>query len=494
MTDRDGLKTTLYYGGDWHLPADDGWFTVIDPATGEVIGRTALATARDVDAAVEAAQKVRSSWAATSADRRAELLHRAADLIASRQDAIARILTREQGKPVPDSRKEIDFGVTVIRYYAEEARRIGGSLRPTAAPGVRSVVTQHPVGIVAGIVPWNYPVDLYCWKVAPALAAGCPAIIKPPHETPFAIAEVVRCFEEAGLPAGVLANLPGRGPEAGAALAAHPGIAMISATASVAAGQDIARRAAANLKRLSLELGGHAPFIVLADADVEAAARAALRRSFSNMGQICIAVNRILVDRSVHSRFAEALAAEADAITLGHGIDAGVAYGPVLNQSVIDRTQAHLADAIAKGGRLLAGGHRPHSAELENGFFFRPTVVDAAPLDSLPMIAESFGPIAAMRAFDDIDEMLAIANGLDFGLAAYVYTENLEFGWAIADRLDFGMVGLNVNDTSELQAPFGGWKLSGMGRELGPEGLSAYFEPKLVRMRTRTLSMLSPRS
>lgn len=481
------METTLFYGGQWHAPVDEAWFTVVDPATRHTIGRTALASAKDVDLAVVAARKAQRGWAAMGADARAQILHAAADRIAARADAIARLLTAEQGKPVPDSRKEIDFGVEVIRFYAEEARRVGGTLRPSSSPGIRNVVTHHPVGIVAGIVPWNYPVDLYCWKVAPALAAGCPAIIKPPHETPFAIAEVVRCFDEAGLPAGVLANLPGYGPDAGAALAEHPDIAMISATASIAAGQDIARRAAGNLKRLSLELGGHSPFIVLPDADVEAAAKAALRRSFSNMGQICVAVNRILVHRAVHRRFADALAAHTDAIMLGHGLDEGVAYGPVLNDSVLRRTQAHLDDALAKGGKLLAGGQRPRLVGLEDGFFYRPTVVDEAPLGSLPMTTESFGPIVAVRPFDTIAEMVSIANGLDYGLAAYIYTEDLETGWAIADSLEFGMVGVNVNDTSDLQAPFGGTKLSGMGRELGGEGLMAYLEPRLVRMRGRVI-------
>jgi acyl-CoA reductase-like NAD-dependent aldehyde dehydrogenase len=485
MSGSQTYETSLYHGGAWHAPVEGGWFTVVDPATGQTIGRTALATGKDVDLAVEAARKVRRSWADFGAERRATLLHRAADLIAERTDAIARLLTLEQGKPLSDARKEIEFGIEVIRYYAEEGRRVAGSLRPSISPDVRNVVINEPVGIVAGIVPWNYPVDLYCWKVAPALAAGCPAIIKPPHETPFAIAEVVHCFEDAGLPAGVLANLPGTGPEAGAALAGHPSIAMISATASIAAGQEIARRAAGNLKRLSLELGGHSPFIVLADADVEAAAKAALRRSFSNMGQICIAVNRILVQREVHDRFVDALAAQADAIRLGHGLDPGIAYGPVLNQSVIDRTSAHIADAVSKGGRIVAGGAREKVEGLDEGFFFRPTVIDDAPLDSLPMSVESFGPLAAVRTFDMLDEMLTIANSLDYGLAAYLYTENLELGWRLAEQLEFGMVGLNVNDTSELQAPFGGCKLSGIGRELGPEGLSAYLEPKLIRMRVK---------
>ncbi len=479
------LQTSLFYDGQWRQPAREAWFVIDDPATGKRIGRTALAGIDDVDRAVAAAQAARAAWEATHASERAALLHRAADLIESRRAEIARILTAEQGKPLPDSAKEIGFGIQVLRFYAEEGRRIGGSLRPAATHGIKNIVSYHPVGVAAGIVPWNYPVDLYCWKVGPALAAGCPIIIKPPHETPFAIAKVVECFAEAGLPAGVLANLPGTGPEVGAALARHPGIAMISATASIRAGQDIARNAAGNLKRLSLELGGHAPFIVLPDADIEAAASAALRRSFSNMGQICISVNRILVHRAVHRRFLDALAAETEAIVLGHGLAAGVAYGPVLNQSVVTRVTRHVADALAKGGRLVAGGRVPVIGGLEGGHFFRPTLIDDAPLDSLPMTEETFGPLAAVRAFDTLDDMMSMANALHFGLAAYIYTEDLELGWSIADKLEFGTVGLNVNDTSELQAPFGGWKLSGFGRELGREGLEAYLEPKFLKMRVR---------
>lgn len=479
------LETNLFHGGQWRAPSREAWFNVNDPAKGQSIGRVALAGIADVNHAVAAAQAARPAWESMHASERAAILHRAADLIEARSPEIARTLTAEQGKPVPDSAKEIGFGVQVLRFYAEEGRRLGGSLRPAGARGVKNIVSYHPIGVAAGIVPWNYPVDLYCWKVGPALAAGCPIIVKPPHETPFAIAKVVRCFQEAGLPDGVLANLPGTGPEVGAALARHPGIAMLSATASIPAGQDIARNAAGNLKRLSLELGGQAPFIVLPDADIELAASAALRRSFSNMGQICIAVNRILVHRSVHRRFLDTLAAQTDSIVLGHGLDPGVAYGPLLNPNVVTRVELHIADALAKGGRLIAGGHAPVLAGLEGGYFFRPTLIDAAPLESLPMTAETFGPLAAIRAFDTLDELLSIANGLQFGLAAYVYTQDLELGWSIADQLEFGTVGLNVNDTSELQAPFGGWKLSGYGRELGREGLEAYLETKFIRMRVR---------
>lgn len=473
------LECPLFYGGENHAPKSGEWFDVHDPADGTLVGRCALAGASDIDAATRCAVEARTEWAQTHVDKRAEILQLAANLIEERLADIEILLTREQGKPICDSRKEILFGVQVLRYYAEEARRQGGSMRPSAANNIKNVVSYHPVGIVGAIVPWNYPVDLYCWKIAPALAAGCPIIVKPPHETPFAIAKVVDCLTEAGIPKGVLANVPGTGPVAGRALSQHPDIACISATASISAGQDIMRNSAVNLKRLSLELGGHAPFIVLADADIESAAKAAARRSFSNMGQICITVNRILTHKKIHREFVDALTAETKKIELGHGIDPGVAYGPVTTQSVVDRVKLHIDDAVAKGAVVITGGKTAR----QGGLFFEPTLLDNASLDSLPMCEETYGPVAAMRSCDSVDELLTVANSLEFGLAAYVYSGNLEHAWALADRLEFGAIGINVSDTSELQAPFGGWKLSGIGRELGPEGLQAFLEPKHIKIR-----------
>ena len=481
------LECLPFYGGEFHAPSSDEWHDVHDPADGSRVGRCALANAADIDRAVSHALRAKSAWSATHADQRAGILHRAADLVAARTEEIAVLLTREQGKPLCDSRKEIGFGVQVIRYYAEEGRRKFGSLRPSSQPNVKNVVSYFPVGVVGAIVPWNYPVDLYCWKVAPALAAGCPIVVKPPHETPFSIALIVDCLVEAGLPSGVLANLPGTGPQAGAAMAGHPGIACISATASVAAGQDIMRNAAGNLKRLSLELGGHSPFIVLPDADIEAAARAAARRSFSNMGQICITVNRILAHEDVHTAFVDALVEETNKIELGPGLEPDTLYGPVTTASVIERSQLHIDDAVSRGARIVAGGGPAASGALKRGLFFQPTLLDGAPLDSLPMTEETYGPVAAIRSCGSLDELLAVSNSLRFGLAAYVYSEDLERAWAVADQLEFGAVGINVNDTSELQAPFGGWKLSGFGRELGPEGLAAFLEPRHIKMRVNPL-------
>jgi succinate-semialdehyde dehydrogenase / glutarate-semialdehyde dehydrogenase len=480
MRDRD-----LYIDGRWRASAAGKRLEIKDPATGELVGSTAIADGADIDAAVAAAARAFPDWAALHPDERARILKRAADLIEDREAGIAELLTREQGKPIPDSLKEIRFGVEVIRYYAEEGRRVGGSMRASSRLDIRSLVVSSPIGVVGAITPWNYPVDIYAWKLGPALAAGCAMVVKPPHETPLAIGLVVQCFADAGLPPGVLNDLPGTGPEAGAALAAHPGIAMITATASVAAGQSMMRAGADTMKRLTLELGGQCPFVVLDDCDIAEAASAAARRSFSNMGQICIAVNRILVADKVHDSFVEALIDETRRIQLGHGVNAGVQYGPVLHEGVRNRVVGHVQDAVHRGGRLLVGGGVPKGAAFDAGFFFEPTLIDDAPDAALVMTQESYGPIAAIRRVRDDAEALDVANALPFGLAAYVYARDLDRAWRFAERLETGAVGVNINDTTELQAPFGGWKLSGVGRELGPEGLMAFRESKHIKIRLR---------
>lgn len=478
----------LLIDGGWRAAADGGERTVPDPATGDPVGVSAIATAADVDAAVEAAARAAAGWAATHPDERAGILHRAADLIDGRLDEIALLLTREQGKPLPDSVKEIRFGTEVLHYYAEEGRRVGGSVRPSARSEVRSIVTYSPVGVVAAIVPWNYPVDLYCWKVAPALAAGCPVIVKPPQETPLAIGRVAELLCEAGLPPGVLADLPGPGPVVGERLVSHPGVRMVTATASTATGRSIMRAAADDLKRLSLELGGQTPFVVLADADVAEAARAAARRSFSNMGQICIAVNRVLVAEPVRRDFVDALREVVRGMRIGPGVEDGAEYGPCLDDRVRARAAEHIADAVQRGGRVVIGGDRLRGDGYDRGAFFAPTVLDDVPLGARVMDEETFGPVAAVHGAASDAALLRIANGTPYGLAAYVYSEDLERAWAFAERLQAGAVGVNVNDTTELQAPFGGWKLSGMGRELGTEGLRAYLESRHLRMRVRPLA------
>ena len=478
----------LLIGGRWSAAADGRSREVHDPATGERVGTSAIAGPADVDAAVAAARDAAPSWAATHPDERAAVLRRGADLIDAHADEIGDLLTREQGKPLADSAKEIGFGAEVLRYYAEEGRRVGGSVRPSVRADVRNLVGYAPVGVVAAVVPWNYPVDLYCWKVAPALAAGCPVVVKPPEETPLAIGRTAQLLVEAGVPPGVLADVPGPGRITGEHLVAHPGVALVTATASTATGRAIMRAAAEDLKRVSLELGGHTPFVVLDGADVEDAARAAGRRSFSNMGQICIAVNRILVDRAVHRDFVEALAETVRGMRIGHGVEPGVEYGPCLSEAVRQRASEHVADARGRGGRVVVGGGPLRGDEYDRGSFFAPTVVDDVPLEARVMREETFGPVAAVHAARGDAQLLRLTNASPYGLAAYVYGDDLERAWAFAERVEAGAVGVNVNDTTDLQAPFGGWKLSGLGRELGREGLMTYLQARHLRMRVRPLA------
>jgi succinate-semialdehyde dehydrogenase / glutarate-semialdehyde dehydrogenase len=476
------MERGLYLSGRWVQASGAGTVEVTDPATGEIVGRSALAGVADVDAAVESARVAFQEWRRMHPDERAAILLRGARLIEERVDEIARTLTLEQGKPLADSRKEILFGATVLRYYAEEGRRLGGAVRPSSRSDVRSMVTWEPVGVVGAIVPWNYPVDLYCWKIGPALAAGNSVVAKPPVEAPLAVGLVVQCMHDAGLPAGVLNDIPG-GLEAGQRMSTHPGIDMITATASTSTGQNIMRSAATTMKRLSLELGGQSPFIVLDDADIEEAAEAATRRSFSNTGQICIAVNRILVADSLADDFVAAVADHASRITLGHGLDAGVTCGPAAHPSVIATAQRHVADAVERGARLVHGGTVASPSGLEAGRFFVPTVLDDVPLQARSMNEETFGPVVAVHRYSPSDDVVEIANRSDFGLAAYVYGRDLDRAWAVAEELNVGGVGVNINDVTELQAPFGGWKMSGFGRELGVEGLHGFSQQRHVRLR-----------
>ena len=369
----------FFIDGTWEKPQGYDIHVTHNPATGVRVGSTLLAVRAVVDRAVQVAERGAPGMARMMATDRAAILMCAANLIDARTEEMAQLLALEQGKPIPDNVKEISFGAEVLRYYGEEGKRQFGTIRPVASADIRNLVCTYPVGVAAAIVPWNYPVELYYWKIGPAIAAGCPIVVKSPHEPPLAIAMVVDCLAEAGLPAGGIADIPGLGPVAGVALAGHPRVRAISATASIPAGQAIMRAAAGNLKRTVLDLGGHAPFIVTADADLQEAAKAAYRRAFSNMGQICITVNRILVDKRVHREFSGLMAELADATVVGDGSEDGIVYGSVLNGSVSARIDAHVAGAVAKGGRLLAGRGAPKGAAFAKGHFYRPTVIDNAP-------------------------------------------------------------------------------------------------------------------
>jgi succinate-semialdehyde dehydrogenase/glutarate-semialdehyde dehydrogenase len=474
----------LFIDGEWCAAHDGVVLPVSEPATGGVAGTTAVAGEAELEDAVAAASGPGRAWIDASADERARVLRVAGDLIDGRVDEIAHILTREQGKPLSDAAKEIRFAAEVLRYYAEEARRVWGTLRPSVNADVKSIVGYAPVGCVGAIVPWNYPVDLYAWKVAPALAAGCPVIAKPPVDAPLAVALVVQALADAGLPAGALADLPG-GADLGRALVSHPGVAAVTATASTATGQAIMAAGAPTLKRLSLELGGQTPFVVLDDADVEEAAVAAVRRSFSNMGQICIAVNRVLVAASRRAEFVDAVTERTRGLRIGNGLDEGVEYGPVFNDGVVQKARRHIDDAVARGARVTIGGER---IERLGDLYLAPAVLDGVSPDAAVMNEETFGPVLPIAEGRSDAELLRLVNALPYGLAAYVYSGDLERAWAFADRVEAGAVGINVNDVTELQAPFGGWKLSGGGRDLGPEGMQTFLQTKHIRARVRRLA------
>jgi len=464
----------LLIGGHWEPGTSQE--AVTEAATGVPVGHTAVANPADVARAVEAARRAQPAWAALAPGERRDILTRAATLIEERVDQISRTLTLEQGKPLADSRKEVLFSAEVLRYYGEEGMRLHSDLRRSARlPDVRSLVEWRPQGVVGAIVPWNYPVDLWSWKVGGALAAGNAVVAKPPLETPLAVGMAAQCLIDAGLPAGVLNDLPG-GADVGSALVTIDGVDMVSATASVETGRAIAAAAAKRLTPLLLELGGHSPFVVLDDADIETAAAAAARRCFSNTGQICIAVNRVLVAERIADAFTEAVAAVTDRIVVGDPLHPSTTMGPATVRQVVERTRAHLEDATSRGARLVRGGE-------SEGAFVQPIVVDHVPIEARVMNEETYGPILPIHRVASDAEALAVSNSLDVGLAAYVFGSDLERLWHFAEQLEFGMVGVNINDTTELGAPFGGWKLSGFGAELGPEGLRNYARLRHIRMK-----------
>ena len=455
---------------------------VVNPATHETIGISSQASLIEVDRAVDLAVSAQKKWSTSDLSERRDKLSEIAKLIKDSELELARILTIEQGKPLKDSRKEVDFASQVFGYYAENLHLLKTEHRASKSIDIQSQVLHPPLGVVAGIIPWNYPVDLWAWKVAPALAAGNAIIMKPPLETPLSPGFLARLVAEAGIPTGLLADLPG-GVEVGIALSSHSTIRGISATCSTPTGISILRNSVETLKRVTLELGGNCPFIVMDDSNIQLAAAAAARRSFSNAGQICIAVNRIIVNSRIADTFVEALVDIVDNMAVGDGILDDSVMGPVTTSSVKKKTNEHVADALSRGGKRVTKRLEVLDSNLTSSNFLPPTVIDN--ISSLSKLAteETFGPAVGILRVNSTEEAIREANNSPFGLAAYVFTSDVEKGAKVAEELDFGGIGININDITELDAPFGGWKMSGIGRELGPEGLLAMTESKHVRTR-----------
>ena len=453
---------------------------IYNPANQESVAEVAVGTRQDARLALQAARRAFPLWSGTSSQKRAEILHDAAGRVRERAEEIARLLTLEQGKPLKFARAEVLSSADVLDYYAEEGKRNYGEWM--AGPHSRSIVLRQPIGVAALITPWNYPVDLLAWKVAPCLAAGCTFVAKPPSKAPLAATEFVRAVSQAGLPAGAANVVHGPGGEVGAELVENPISGKIAFTGETATGRSIMAAAAAHIKRVSLELGGQSPFIVCADADIKAAAASAAQRAFSNMGQICISVNRIYVADEVAEAFTDELVRAAQRLKIGNGLDSDVDLGPMFSREQRDKTQEHVADALERGAELLCGGREPEGEAYERGYFFLPTVLCRADHKMKVMREETFGPVAPVMKFRSLEEALSLANDSPYGLAAYLFTGELKTALRMAEGLEAGGIGVNVNNVVDLQAPFGGCKESGLGRELGRWGLEAYMETKHIRL------------
>lgn len=448
---------------------------VTDPATGEAIGSVPDLGAAGAEAAVTAAHRAYPLWRATPPATRADVLRRWHDAILAHQDMLARLMVAEQGKPLAEAMGEIAYAAAYVRWFAEEARRANGAILPSSDDR-RLLVLREPVGVVAAVTPWNFPAAMITRKVAPALAMGCTVVLKPSELTPFTALALAGLGAEAGIPAGVFNVVTGAPQAIGAVLTDDPRIAKFTFTGSTPVGKLLAARCMATVKRVSLELGGNAPFLVFDDADLDAAVAGLIASKFRNSGQTCVCANRIYVQRGIRARFAEALARAAAALVPGHGSLPGVNQGPLINAAAVAKVEAHVADAVARGGRVLLGGARLDRP----GSFFAPTVIEGVPADALLCREETFGPVAGLVTFDDEAEAIRLANDTRAGLAAYCFTSDHARIWRIGRALEYGMVGINTGLISSEVAPFGGVKESGMGREGSSFGLDDYSELKLL--------------
>jgi succinate-semialdehyde dehydrogenase/glutarate-semialdehyde dehydrogenase len=449
---------------------------VTDPATGDVVSRVPLSDAAATTRAVEAAAAAMPAWAGLIAKERARLMRRWFDLIVENRDDLACIMTAEQGKPLTEARGEIDYAAGYVEFYAEEAKRIAGETLPSPKDGARVLVIRQPAGVVAAITPWNFPAAMITRKVAPALAAGCTAVVKPASETPLTALALGRLAVRAGLPKGVLNIVTGKSGVIGEVLTSHPAVRVVSFTGSTEVGKTLLVQCAGTVKKVYTELGGNAPFIVFDDADLDAAVEGAMASKFRNMGQTCVCANRIYAQAGIHDAFVDKLTAAVKALKLGDGRQEGVTQGPLVNVKAVEKVEAHVADALAKGATVVTGGAR---SPLGDGFF-EPTVLTGVTSEMVVAREETFGPLAPVFRFDTEEEAIRLANDTEFGLAAYFYARDVGRIFRVAEGIEAGMVGINSGAISSELVPFGGVKESGNGREGSRHGIDEYVEKKYL--------------
>jgi succinate-semialdehyde dehydrogenase/glutarate-semialdehyde dehydrogenase len=473
------LKNEAFIGGEWVSATTGKTFPVTNPANGIEIVHVPNMGRDETRRAIEAAQGAFPAWSAKTAKERAAILRGWFNLIMSNQDDLAVLLTTEQGKPLAEARGEVAYGASFIEWFAEEGKRVYGDVIPTPVAGRRIIVLKQPVGVVAAITPWNFPVAMITRKVAPALAAGCTVVIKPAKDTPLCALALAELGKQAGIPPGVLNVITTTDSSAvGAELMASSVVRKLSFTGSTEIGKLLMRQSADTVKKISLELGGNAPFIVFNDADLDAAVAGAIASKFRNSGQTCVCANRLLVQDGVYDVFAAKLAEAVSRLTVGPGLEAGVQQGPLINQAGVEKVEDHIEDALAKGARVKVGGKR-HAL---GGTFFEPTVLLDVTSAMKVSGEETFGPVAPLYRFHTEEEAIQLANATRFGLASYFYTRDLGRAWRVAEALEYGMVGVNEGIISNEVAPFGGFKESGIGREGSKYGIDEYLEIKYVML------------
>jgi succinate-semialdehyde dehydrogenase/glutarate-semialdehyde dehydrogenase len=473
------LRSEAFVDGAW-IGADEGArFAVTDPATGATLAEVPDLGAAETERAVAAAEAAWPAWRAQTAKERAAVLRRWFDLQLEHQEELARLMTAEQGKPLAEARGEVVYGASFVEWFAEEAKRVYGDTIPAHAGDKRIVVIKQPVGVVAAITPWNFPIAMITRKCAPALAAGCPVVIKPAALTPLSALALAALAEQAGFPPGVLNVITSRrASEVGGVLTASPTVRKLSFTGSTEVGKTLMEQCAGTVKKVSLELGGNAPFIVFDDADLDAAVAGAMASKYRNTGQTCVCANRILVQDGVYEAFAMKLAAAVASLQVGPGTDDGVQQGPLINAAAVAKVEEHIADAVGQGARVVCGGSR-HAL---GGTVFEPTILADVTTSMKVAREETFGPVAPLFRFHDEAEAVAMANATEFGLAAYFYSRDIGRCWRVAEALEYGMVGINEGIISTELAPFGGVKESGLGREGSKYGLDEFVEIKYLCM------------
>jgi succinate-semialdehyde dehydrogenase/glutarate-semialdehyde dehydrogenase len=474
MTALTEIRSLAYIDGAWTGADSGATFAVNDPASGTEIARVPDMGVAETKRAIEAASRAFPAWRRKTAKERSDILRRFHDLMMDDQERLARLMTSEQGKPLSEARGEVAYAAGFLSWFAEEARRAYGDVIPSHRADGRIVVLKEPIGVVAAVTPWNFPLAMITRKLGPALAAGCTVIVKPAEDTPLSAFALAELGEKAGLPAGVLNVVTGDPATVVGTLMKSPTVRKLSFTGSTAVGKLLMRQAADTVKRISLELGGNAPLIVFDDADLDLAVKGAIASKYRNTGQTCVCANRLLVQDGIYDRFAEALAKAVKAMKVGPGAEDGVVQGPLINEDALDKVEQHVADAVAKGGHVTTGGNKL------DGLFFEPTVILDATQDMRIAQEETFGPVAALFRFKTDDEAIQLANATETGLSAYFFTSNLKRAWKVAEALEAGMVGINEGAISTEVAPFGGVKESGLGREGSRYGIEEYLEMKYV--------------